>query len=98
LKTVDFRNDKGNVKVSVRNKMKEQSMGMAKSAVANATGLDVVETARKTLAVQIATDKQTGDPIYFEISGSVTTLAPDYKKEKSSKNDSEPEQEINLFE
>jgi len=97
LKLVDFTNVKGNPKVSVRNKMKEQSMKMAKTAVENATGLEVVETARKTLAIQIANDEQTEDPIYFEISGSVTTLAPEYKSTKSSMKHKEPEQEIKLF-
>jgi len=77
--------------------MKEQSMKMAKTAVENATGLEVVETARKTLAIQIAIDEQTEDPVYFEISGSVTTLAPEYKSTKSSMEDNEPEQEIKLF-
>jgi hypothetical protein len=97
LKLLSFTNINGNPKVSVRKKMKEQSMKMAKTAVENATGLEVVETARKTLAIQIAIDEQTEDPVYFEISGSVTTLAPEYKSTKSSMEDNEPEQEIKLF-
>jgi hypothetical protein len=97
LKLLSFTNINGNPKVSVRKKMKEQSMKMAKTAVENATGLEVVETARKTLAIQIAIDEQTEDPVYFEISGSVTTLAPEYKSNKSSMEDNEPEQEIKLF-
>jgi len=97
LKLLSFTNVNGNPKVSVRKKMKEQSMKMAKTAVENATGLEVVETARKTLAIQIAIDEQTEDPVYFEISGSVTTLAPEYKSTKSSMEDNGLEQEIKLF-
>lgn len=98
-KRIDYLNEKGNAKVSVRNKAKKQSMEMLHELLKENYENTVVETERGTLAVQIAEDTN-GDPIYFEIEGRVNQTDPSYKPQKKSKGKKEKkdEQEFNLFE
>lgn len=98
MKELKFLNEKGNPKASVRKQAKEQSMDMVKRAVSSVVENDVEETARNTLSVQIGVDESTGQPVYFEIEGKITTTDPSYKPErKSSKKEPEEEETIDLF-
>lgn len=96
-KKIEYLNEKGNVKVSVRNQVKEQSMEMLETTLRENVDSLVVKTERKTIAIQVAEDTN-GEPIYLEIEGRVNQTDPTYVPTKKSKSKETKEQpKVNLF-
>ena len=74
---IEFLNEKGNVRVSVRSELAKRANDVLVQVLTNA-GLNVKETARKTYAIELGTD-QNGKPIYFEITSTITQKGLDEK-------------------
>lgn len=95
---IDFYNEKGNVAVSVRNKMKEQTVAkLVEVLEENFEGVEV--NADKEISVPIAEDATKGTPIYARINFSVTDKDPQtVAKRKSKAKEKTDEPEFDLFE
>lgn len=97
MRTIELLNEKGNVKVSVRNALTEQCEAKVSEALENA-GVELEETARGTVAIALGVDQE-GTPIYYEISGTVTRLPLDKEnaKRKSNKKETDKPSVPTLF-
>ena len=95
---VDFYNEKGNVAVSVRNQMKEQTLSKLVEVLEDQ--FDSVEVnSDKEISVQIAEDENRGTPIYARMSFSVTDKDPQtVAKRKAKSKEPKDEPTVNLFE
>jgi hypothetical protein len=69
---VDFLNDKGRAKVSVRNAIRDNAMDNL--SVGHIT--DFLVGKDNVRYAQIATDQNTGEPIYVKVAISITNLEP----------------------
>ena len=84
METVTFRNESGNVLVSVRNAMRDQAQEATLVALQDAFGERVVANANGGFSIALATDEN-GDTIYFALEGTVTTKDPSEKRKTYSK-------------
>lgn len=95
---VDFYNEKGNVAVSVRNQMKEQTLAKLTEVLEESFG-NVEVNDDKELSVHIAQDENLETPIYARISFSVTDKDPQVVAKRKTKTKEPKEQPtVNLFE
>lgn len=79
METVNFRNEDGNVLVSVRNEMRDQAREATLVALQVAFGERVVLNANGGFSIALANDEE-GNTIYFTLDGTVTTKDPSVKR------------------
>lgn len=88
LKTIDLFNEKGNVKVAVRNAVRESAMPILEGALAS-TGRKVVVGTDGAFYVALAVETD-GTPIYARLEASISVKDPFAVVEKKTATKSDP--------
>lgn len=85
LKAISFTNEKGNVSVETRNKVRKMVDGKIFNALANTDGLEsVVLNGAGGFSIPVATDIRTGETVYVNIA-TTYSCSQASKKAKSTK-------------
>lgn len=84
MKQVIYTNEKGNVKASVRNAIREQVIKQLPIELEDSV-IELIPNARGGFSIEMAENSVNGDIIYAEIEIKVNTLHPDVEKRTSKK-------------
>lgn len=84
LKSVIYTNEKGNVKATVRNAIKEQVLSYLQNELEVGV-LDIIMNERGGISIPIAVNSVNEDIVYAEIEIKVNTIHPDIEKKRAKK-------------
>jgi len=97
LQVVEFINEKGNVKPLVRANLKLQGMTFIRQLIQEYSEISVEETARGTLSLEMATDKNNEGIVYLEITFGANQKHPSEGKKGAKPKKESTEKPVTFF-
>lgn len=97
LPIVEFLNEKGNVKPLVRANLKTQAMTFIRQLIQEHSEVTVEETARGTLSLEVATDKNNEGVVYIEVNFGANQKSPNEGKKGAKPKKESTEKPVTFF-